>query len=118
MVGYRSCSFGADGKLPPRTQDFVDSVKGKIQLADTSLWWVRVGRRCDQPDRQGGRRRPAPPSPTRSSATGTRSTTTRACSATTASRRQQHNGFPTSEVVMSAANSQRDGAFALAPGYA
>ena len=31
---------------------------------------------------------------------------------------QQHNGFPTEEVVMSAANSQRDGAYALAPGYA
>ena len=32
MVGYRSCSYGADGKLPPRTQEFVDQVKGKIEL--------------------------------------------------------------------------------------
>ncbi len=31
---------------------------------------------------------------------------------------QQHNGYPTDEVVMSAANSQRDGAYKLAPGYA
>ncbi|MBV8522604.1 MAG: ABC transporter substrate-binding protein, partial [Acetobacteraceae bacterium] len=40
MIGYRSCSFGADGKLPPRSQAFVDRVRGKIELADTSLWWV------------------------------------------------------------------------------
>ena len=31
---------------------------------------------------------------------------------------QQHNGYPTKEVVMSQANSQKDGAFKLAPGYA
>jgi branched-chain amino acid transport system substrate-binding protein len=31
---------------------------------------------------------------------------------------QQHNGYPMDEVVMSRANSRRNGAFALAPGYA
>ena len=30
----------------------------------------------------------------------------------------QHNGYPTEEVVMSEASTARDGAFALAPGYA
>jgi branched-chain amino acid transport system substrate-binding protein len=30
---------------------------------------------------------------------------------------QQHNGYPTNEVVMSKANSSRAGAFDLAPGY-
>jgi len=30
----------------------------------------------------------------------------------------EHNGYPTAEVVMSAASSARDGTFALAPGYA
>ena len=29
-----------------------------------------------------------------------------------------HNGFPTDELVMSLANSERDGAYTLAPGYA
>jgi branched-chain amino acid transport system substrate-binding protein len=28
-----------------------------------------------------------------------------------------HNGYPQQDVVMSQANSQRDGAFTLAPGY-
>ena len=29
----------------------------------------------------------------------------------------QHNGYPTDEIVMSAANSAKNGTFALAPGY-
>jgi branched-chain amino acid transport system substrate-binding protein len=29
----------------------------------------------------------------------------------------QHNGYPTDEIVMSEASSARDGTFALAPGY-
>ena len=40
IVGFKDCSFDAAGKLPPRTQAFVDGVKGKIVLSDTSLWWV------------------------------------------------------------------------------
>ena len=43
IIGYQSCSFDASGKLPARTQAFVDSVKGKIELEDTSLWWVVSG---------------------------------------------------------------------------
>ncbi|HEX2942377.1 MAG TPA: ABC transporter substrate-binding protein, partial [Rhodopila sp.] len=43
QVGYRNCSYGPDGKLPKADQDFVDSVKGKIPLNDTSLWWVASG---------------------------------------------------------------------------
>ena len=30
MVGYRSCSFDADGKLPPRSAEFVQKIAGKI----------------------------------------------------------------------------------------
>ncbi len=30
---------------------------------------------------------------------------------------RQHNGFPPGEVVMSLANSSRNGAFTIAPGY-
>jgi len=117
MVGYRSCSFGADGRLPPRTQDFVERVKGKIELTDSVLWWVTVAvdainligqsvgetgstepdafvRYFNALDRYPGLFGDYSFSP------------------------QQHNGFPTEQVVMSAANSQRDGAYALAPGYA
>ena len=39
-MGFKNCSFGPDGKLPPRTQAFVDSAKGKVSLENTSLWWI------------------------------------------------------------------------------
>src|SRR5580698_9494433 len=43
ILGFRNCSIGTDGKLPPRTQAFVDSVNGKIELKHTTLWWVANG---------------------------------------------------------------------------
>jgi len=116
IIGYKSCSFDASGKLPARTQAFVDSIQGKIELADTSLWWVVSG-------------------------VDAINLVTKAVAETGSSEAadiigywntlkdypglfgdftytpQQHNGYPTSEVVMSKANSSRMGAFELAPGY-
>ncbi len=43
LVGYRSCSYTGDGQLPPRTRDFIARLKGKVVLADTTLWWVAAG---------------------------------------------------------------------------
>jgi branched-chain amino acid transport system substrate-binding protein len=42
-VGYRSCSYDANGKLPPRNEEFVAQLKGKVELSDTLLWWVAGG---------------------------------------------------------------------------
>ena len=114
MVGYRSCSFDASGKLPARSQDFVAKLAGKVNLADTLLWWVAAGSDAihliasaieakgdtgpdiiadwntvhDYPGVFGAYSF----SPT------------------------DHNGYPQDGVVMSQANSQKDGAFTLAPG--
>jgi len=116
MVGYRSCSFGADGKLPPRSQDFVDTLKGKVELADTVLWWVAIA--VDAIDLIG--KAVAETGSTEPDAfIGHWNSLNRypgLFGDYTFSPRQ-HNGYPTDEVVMSAANSQRDGAYALAPGY-
>jgi branched-chain amino acid transport system substrate-binding protein len=116
-IGYRSCSFDASGKLPPRSQEFVDRVKGKINLSDTLLWWVAGGvdavnlvvkaiettGSSSGPDIIGYwnslRQYPG--------YFGDYTFTP-----------DQHNGYPTEEVVMSEASTARDGAFALAPGYA
>ncbi|OZI32234.1 hypothetical protein CAL29_30940 [Bordetella genomosp. 10] len=114
-VGYRSCSYGADGKLPPRSQEFVDKVQGKVNLEDTLFWWVTAGydavnmvAKAVQEGAGSSKEiiaywntlHPYPGyfgdytySPT------------------------QHNGYPTADVVMSAANSARHGTFLLAPGY-
>ncbi|MDP9096028.1 MAG: ABC transporter substrate-binding protein, partial [Pseudomonadota bacterium] len=43
MIGYRSCSFDASGQLPERSQKFVTSLAGKVDLKDTLLWWVACG---------------------------------------------------------------------------
>ncbi len=116
MVGYRSCSFGADGKLPPRTQDFVDRVKGKISLSDTSLWWVLlavdgISLIAEAVDRSG--------SSTSDAIIGYLNTVRDypGLFGRYNYTPEQHNGFPTADVVMSEANSQRDGAFTIAPGY-
>lgn len=115
-VGYRSCSFDATGALPPRSQELVDRLAGKVNLSDSLLWWVACG-------------------------VDAVNLVARAVEATgeTSSAgiighwnalnpypgyfgdyrftREQHNGYPEDAIVMSAANTARSGSFALAPGY-
>jgi branched-chain amino acid transport system substrate-binding protein len=117
QVGYRTCSYGPDGKLPGPDQAFVDSIRGKIQLSDTLLWWVASGVDAirlvaEAVDKTG--------SSDSAKIIGHWNTLRNwpglfgAYSFTP----EQHNGYPSSDVIMSKANSQRDGAFDLAPGYA
>jgi branched-chain amino acid transport system substrate-binding protein len=116
-IGYRSCSFDAAGRLPPRSQAFVDQIKGKVELSDSLLWWVAAGvdavhlvaKAVDVTGSSAGpdiigywnslQNYPG--------LFGDYSFTP-----------DQHNGYPTGAVVMSEASTARDGAFALAPGYA
>jgi branched-chain amino acid transport system substrate-binding protein len=116
-VGYRSCSFDANGKLPPRSQDLVDRLKGKVTLADTLLWWVAGG--IDAVNLVA-----------KAIETTGSSSSADIVGYWNSLRKypgyfgdytftpEQHNGYPTEDVVMSEASSARDGAFALAPGYA
>jgi branched-chain amino acid transport system substrate-binding protein len=116
ILGFKNCSIGPDGKLPPRSQAFVDKVKGKIELKDTILWWVLCG--YDAIDLIA------------KAVENTGSSTSEAITGYWNSLKAfpglyadyswsatQHNGFPTDEIVMSEANSQTDGAYKLAPGY-
>jgi branched-chain amino acid transport system substrate-binding protein len=116
-VGYRTCSFDAAGALPPRSAEFVKRVAGKVDLSDSALWWVACGYDAvnlvaaavdstgsTAPEGIVGywnslKRYPGIFGDYTYSAT-------------------DHNGYPQDDVVMSRANSQKDGAFALAPGYA
>jgi branched-chain amino acid transport system substrate-binding protein len=115
-IGYRSCSFDKDGKLPPRSQELVDRMKGKVELGDTLLWWVAGG-------------------------VDAINLVAKAVEVTGSSASEdivkywnslnkypgyfgdytftpdQHNGYPTQDIVMSQASSARGGAFAIAPGY-
>ncbi len=116
MVGYRTCSFDAAGKLPPRSQAFVDKIAGKIDLNDTSLWWVACG--YDAVRLIAGAVETAGSSSNDAIIAywnGLKAYPGIFGDYTFAP--DNHNGYPQQDVVMSRANSQRDGAFALAPGY-
>ncbi|MDI3307239.1 MAG: ABC transporter substrate-binding protein [Acetobacteraceae bacterium] len=115
-IGYRSCSYDASGNLPPRTAELVQRLSGKVNLHDTLLWWVASAVDAIQLIAKA--------------VEATNSTTKEAIIeywnglknypgyfGTYTYSPTQHNGFPTEEVVMSAANSAKNGAFALAPGY-
>ena len=116
-VGYRSCSYDAKGALPPRSQELVDKLAGKVNLADSLLWWVACGTDAVNMIAKAVE------------------TTGESSSAAIIGywngldpypgyfgdyrfNKEQHNGYPEDGVVMSAANSAKAGSFALAPGYA
>ena len=117
ILGFRNCSYGADGKLPAHVQAFVDGVRGKINLEDTTLWWVAAG--VDAINviaaavREAGGTDPA--------AMIAYWNTVRNFPGLYASYTwapDNHNGLPQRDLVMSEANSLRQGAYRLAPGYA
>ena len=116
MIGYRTCSFDAAGKLPPRSDAFVKKVAGKIDLSDTSLWWVACGYDAVNLIAKA----------VETSGASTPEAIIAQWNATKgypgvfgaySFSDTEHNGYPQADVVMSQANSQKDGAFALAPGY-
>jgi branched-chain amino acid transport system substrate-binding protein len=116
QVGFRSASFGADGRLPPRSEAFIAKLGDKVKLEDTNFWWVAGG--YDAVNLLAAAVQ----------ATGSTEAAAIIGNWNTLSPYPgvygdyqfsplDHNGFPNSEVVMSRANSFRNGCFALAPGY-
>jgi branched-chain amino acid transport system substrate-binding protein len=116
-IGYKSCSYDASGKLPPKSEDLVARLtKANVALNDTLLWWVAGGidvielfakaiEASGSTDPQGviaylNTLNKYPGYFGNYTFTPT-----------------QHNGYPTDEVVMSEASTAKNGTFALAPGY-
>ena len=116
-VGYRSCSFDKNGKLPARSEELVAKLKAaNITLSDNLLWWVAGGVDAIQLVAKAventGSTAPDDIIKYWNSLNkypgyfGDYTFTP-----------EQHNGYPTADIVMSEAASARDGAFNLAPGY-
>ncbi len=41
---FRNCCYTSEGKLLPRTEEFVQKLRGaKIEMGDTLLWWIAIG---------------------------------------------------------------------------
>jgi branched-chain amino acid transport system substrate-binding protein len=116
ILGFKNCSYGADGKLPPHVQEFVDKTRGKIELDDTILWWVLCG-----VDAINLIARAVQESGATDSAAiigiWDKLSNYPGLFATYSFSRENHNGLPMSDLVMSEANSQKLGAYRLAPGY-
>ena len=116
QVGFRNASYGEDGKLPARSQAFLDKIKGSIRLDDTNFWWVSGGYDAVRLVADAV------------AATGSSDAKDIVAHWNTLDHYPgiygtyhftptEHNGFPSDEVVMSRANSNKNGTFALAPGY-
>jgi branched-chain amino acid transport system substrate-binding protein len=112
IYGTRSTTYDADGKLPDRVQAFVDEIKGKIDLTDTTLWWVLTG--ADAINLIADAVRETGSSPAEIEGWWNQQAHYPGLYANYRFTDGDHNGFPNSELVMSRANSGRNGAFALA----
>jgi branched-chain amino acid transport system substrate-binding protein len=115
-VGYRSASFDAEGKLPPRTAALVEKLQGKVRLDDSSLWWILsaydVAHLVANAVKATGSTDSAKLNEHYNGLRGWEGVF-----ATYTFTPTEHNGLGAEEVVMQLANSNRDGAFTIAPGY-
>ena len=116
-IGYKSCSYDASGKLPAKSEDLVARLaKANIALNDTLLWWVAGGIDAIElfakaVETSGSTAGPGIIAYLNSLSTYPGYFGNYSWSPT------QHNGYLTSEVVMSEASTAKNGTFALAPGY-
>jgi branched-chain amino acid transport system substrate-binding protein len=113
---FLSCCYQPDGQLPERTRAFVEKLHGAgIETGDTLLWWIAAG--YDAPHLVADAVKSAGSSPQDIAGYWN---TLKAWPGIYGDLRftpAQHNGYPDNEVVMCQADSFRDGAFKLAPGY-
>src|ERR1700742_4730610 len=113
---FRPVCYAAGGKLSDRTNAFVDRLKSaRIDMGDTLLWWIAIGYDTVRMVADGMK------------SVGTESEKVVAYLNTVKNypgvngditfTPDQHNGYPDDEIVMVEANSLKNGAFNLAPGY-
>ncbi len=113
---FRPVCYDAAGKLTDRTSAFIERLKSaKIETSDTLLWWVAVGydsanliaesmkKVGTEPEQLVGYLNKLKGYP---GVYGDISFTS-----------DRHDGYPDEEVIMVEANSLKNGAFKLAPGY-
>ena len=115
---FRNLSYNAQGQLPPQSAEFVERLrKAKVDFADTLLWWVALG--YDGPRLIAEALREAGTAPADITAYwNTKVKGWKGVYGTIVWSPDNHDGFQQEEIIMVQANSLKDGAFKLAPGYA
>src|SRR5271154_1509690 len=113
---FRPVCYAAGGKLSDRTNAFVDRLKSaKIDMGDTLLWWIALG--YDSPRMIAEAMKAVGPEPDKVLGYLNQLKGFPGVYGDITFTPDQHNGYPDTEVVMVEANSLKDGAFNLAPGY-
>src|SRR5579883_1974960 len=113
---FRTVCYSSGGKLTDRTRDFLDRLKSaKIDMSDTLLWWIALG--YDSPRMIAEAMKEAGPEPDQIVAYLNKLKGFPGVYGDISFTPEQHDGYPDDEVVMVEANSLKDGAFNLAPGY-
>jgi branched-chain amino acid transport system substrate-binding protein len=113
---FRPCCFDANGKLPDRTMAFVERLRAaKIDMSDTLLWWIALGydgaRMIVDAVKSAGSK------PEQIVGYWNKLSNFPGVYGDISFTAEQHDGYPDSEIVMCEANSLKNGAFNLAPGY-
>jgi len=113
---FRNVCYTPGGKLPDRTGAFLDRLKSaKVDMGDTLLWWIALG--YDSPRLIAEAMKAVGPEPDKVLGYLNQLKGFPGVYGDITFTPDQHNGYPDSEVVMVEANSLKDGAFNLAPGY-
>jgi branched-chain amino acid transport system substrate-binding protein len=113
---FKPVCYSPDGKLNDRAAAFVDRLKSnKIEVNDTLLWWVAVG--YDSPQMLAQAMKSTGTEPQQIVDYLNKLKGYPGVYGDISFTPEQHNGYPDAEVVMVEANSFKNGAFKLAPGY-
>jgi branched-chain amino acid transport system substrate-binding protein len=113
---FRPVCYAPGGKLPDRATAFLERLKSaKIDFADTLLWWIAVG--YDAPRMIAEAIKSAGTEPEQITGYLNKLKGYPGVFGDITFTPEEHNGYPDDEVVMVEANSLKDGAFNLAPGY-
>ncbi len=113
---FRPVCFDGSGKLTDRTSSFLDRLKSaKVEMADTLLWWIALG--YDSPRMIAEAMKAVGTEPDKIVGYLNQLKDFPGVYGDISFTPDRHNGYPDEQVVMVEANSLKDGAFKLAPGY-
>jgi branched-chain amino acid transport system substrate-binding protein len=113
---FRTVCYGPGGKLPDRTIAFLDRLKSaKIDMGDTLMWWIALG--YDSPRLIAEAMKNAGTEPAQVVGYLNNLKGFPGVYGDISFTPDQHDGYPDDEIVMVEADSLKDGAFNLAPGY-
>jgi len=113
---FRPVCYGPNGKLPDRAAAFIERLRSnKIDMSDTLLWWIAVG--YDSPYLLAQAIKAVGTDTEKLAGYFNQLKGFAGVYGDISFTPEQHDGYPDNEVVMVEANSLKEGAFNLAPGY-